>query len=125
VQVGALKTLVKKNQLEKISKSEAKKSARGLAAIRSNVDMNQKLAGFNHTVDIRGKRGEEALGLVDKFIDDAILFNANELRILHGKGDGILRTLIRNHLKSYPNVRSVRDEHVERGGSGITVVELT
>ncbi|MCA6073879.1 endonuclease MutS2 [Fulvivirga sedimenti] len=124
VQVGALKTLVKKNQLEKISKTEAKKSTRGLAAIRSNVDMNQKLAGFNHTLDIRGRRGDEALGLVDKFIDDAILFNANELRILHGKGDGILRTLIRNHLKSYPNVQSVRDEHVERGGSGITIAEL-
>ncbi len=124
VQVGALKTLVKKNQLEKISRTEAKKSARGSATIHSNVDMNQKLSGFNHTLDIRGKRGEEAIGLVDKFLDDALLFNANELRILHGKGDGILRGLIRNHLKSYPNVQSIRDEHVERGGSGITVFDL-
>ena len=73
---------------------------------------------------MRGKRGEEALSLVDNFLDDAILLSAAEIRILHGKGDGILRKLIREHLKKNKAVASVQDEHMERGGDGISLVVL-
>ena len=124
VQIGALKTIVKKSMVERISRGEAKRMERKSGTIQSNVDMNQRLSGFSHTLDVRGKRFEEALSLVNKFIDDALLFSAREIRILHGKGDGILRTRIREHLKGNPYIESINDEHVERGGAGISVILL-
>jgi len=73
---------------------------------------------------VRGQRGEEAIQTIQAFVDDAIMLDYSELRILHGKGNGILKEMIRNYLKSEPIVKSVRDEHVQFGGAGITVVEL-
>ena len=73
---------------------------------------------------MRGMRADEALNQVQYFIDDAILVGVSQVRILHGKGNGILRTMIRQYLNSVPNVKSCRDEHVQFGGAGITVVEL-
>jgi DNA mismatch repair protein MutS2 len=79
---------------------------------------------FQPQIDIRGARGEEALWEVEKFLDKAIMLNYSEIRILHGKGDGILRKLIREYLKKYEVVSSVASEHVEFGGDGITIVNL-
>jgi DNA mismatch repair protein MutS2 len=62
--------------------------------------------------------------LVDQFIDTAILLGQGELRILHGKGEGVLRKVVREQLKKYKQVASMADEHVERGGDGITIVVL-
>ena len=69
-------------------------------------------------------RGDEAINAVTYFIDDAILVGMARVRILHGKGNGILRQLIRQYLATIPNVTSYQDEHVQFGGSGITVVDL-
>ena len=69
-------------------------------------------------------RAEEGLQKIQEFIDEAIMVEANELHILHGKGNGILRELIRAYLKSEPAVKKFRDEHVQFGGSGITIVEI-
>ena len=79
---------------------------------------------FSHEIDVRGLRGDEALLKVQHFVDDAILIGVSQVRILHGKGNGILRSLIRDYLNALPNVLSCRDEHVQFGGAGITVVEL-
>ena len=79
---------------------------------------------FYHEIDVRGLRGDEALLKVQHFVDDAILIGVSQVRILHGKGNGILRSLIRDYLNALPNVLSCRDEHVQFGGAGITVVEL-
>lgn len=79
---------------------------------------------FQPQIDIRGARGEEALWEVEKFLDKAIMLNYSEIRILHGKGDGILRKLIREFLKKYDVVSDVQSEHVEFGGDGITIVNL-
>ena len=86
--------------------------------------MNEKMANFSYQIDLRGKPAEIALIEVDKLIDDAILAGYDELRILHGKGDGILRKLIREHLRSYPQVASFASEHADRGGDGITIVKM-
>jgi DNA mismatch repair protein MutS2 len=86
--------------------------------------LSDKLANFNHQLDVRGKRGEEAVDMVGHYIDDAILLNIREVRILHGKGFGILRTLIHEYLRTVSEVRQFNDEHIERGGHGITVVIL-
>jgi DNA mismatch repair protein MutS2 len=88
------------------------------------IDINEKMANFTFEIDVRGNRVEEALPRIDSFLDTAIMLNYNELRILHGKGDGILRQVIREHLRKYKQVRSMQDEHVERGGAGITVVQF-
>ncbi len=126
VQIGGLKTVIKLSRLEKISRGEKKKQDRsgGGRTVSANIDLNSKLADFNSTLDIRGFRGEESVQRVERFLDDAILFGVDEVRILHGKGDGILRRLVRDQLKRHPQVAGYEDEHVERGGAGITVITL-
>ena len=89
---------------------------------RETIDKHRNQ--FRQELDIRGMRADEALNQVQYFIDDAILVGASQVRILHGKGNGILRQLIRQYLGSVPNVTNYRDEHVQFGGAGITVVEL-
>ena len=88
-----------------------------------NVIDNRKL-NFKHDIDVRGMRGDEAINAITYFIDDAILVGVGRVRILHGTGSGILRQLIRQYLATIPNVTSFRDEHVQFGGHGITVVDL-
>jgi len=88
-----------------------------------NVIDNRKL-NFKQDIDIRGMRGDEAINAVTYFIDDAILVGVSRVRILHGTGTGILRQLIRQYLATIPNVVHFRDEHVQFGGAGITVVDL-
>lgn len=90
----------------------------------STSSLSERRLNFNPNIDIRGKRLEEAIEIVTKFIDDAIMVDMGEVTILHGKGNGILREEIRKYLKITPGVKSFRDEHIERGGTGITIVEL-
>ncbi len=79
---------------------------------------------FHPEIDIRGMRGDEALDTITHYMDDAILVGASRIRILHGTGNGILRQLIRQYLRTIPQVRSARDEDVRFGGAGITIVEI-
>ena len=88
-----------------------------------NVIDNRKL-NFKQDIDVRGMRGDEAINAITYFIDDAILVGVSRVRILHGTGTGILRQLIRQYLGTIPNVSHYRDEHVQFGGAGITVVDL-
>lgn len=89
---------------------------------QNTVDDHRK--EFHQDLDIRGLRGDEALNAVQHFIDDAILIGMSRVRILHGKGNGILRQLIRQYLSGIPNVTHYADEHVQFGGAGITVVDF-
>lgn len=89
---------------------------------RDTIDDHKK--NFRQDLDVRGMRGDEALTAVQHFIDDAILVGISRVRILHGKGNGILRTLIRQYLSTVPNVVHYADEHVQFGGAGITVVDF-
>ncbi|MEA5257526.1 Smr/MutS family protein [Arcicella aquatica] len=123
IAIGDLKTTVKINRLEKISRKEFKQRTTSVTKI-VGVDMNDKLMNFSFNLDLRGKRGEEALVEVDKFMNDAIMVGYNELRIVHGKGDGILRNLVRQHLRGYKQVASTQDEHADRGGAGVTLVSM-
>ncbi len=118
---GALKSWVKLDRLVPVSNRQARKEVR--SAVKG-LDLNERRTGFSHELDVRGKRGEEVLPLLEKMLDDALILGTSELRILHGKGHGILKELIRNHLKDDPNVLSLQDEHADRGGSGITIVNL-
>ena len=89
---------------------------------RETIDTHRQ--NFRQDLDVRGMRGDEALNAVTYFIDDAILMSMSRVRILHGKGNGILRQLIRQYLSTVPNVSHYADEHVQFGGAGITVVDL-
>ena len=86
--------------------------------------IDEHTRNFRHEIDVRGLRGDEALMEVQRFVDDAIIIGVSQVRILHGKGNGILRSLIRDYLNALPNVIGCRDEHVQLGGAGITVVGL-
>lgn len=94
----------------------------GSRMTRNTIDEHRN--NFKQEIDVRGMRADEALNAVQHYIDDAILVGVAQVRILHGKGNGILRTLIRQYLATVPNVRDYHDEHVQFGGAGITVVEL-
>lgn len=126
VTFGMMKTVVDVNRLVKAQKAK-EDSTQGVISFvsRDTQDkIRQKHLHFKQDIDVRGMRGEEALQAVTYFIDDAILVGAKRVRILHGTGTGILRQLIRDYLNVHTGVESARDEHVQFGGAGITVVEL-
>jgi DNA mismatch repair protein MutS2 len=122
VQFGELKSMTKIEKLEKITSTTEKEISARISI--AGINVHEKRANFQSTLDIRGKRVDEVTSLLDNFLDTAILLGQGELRILHGKGEGVLRKVIREQLRKYKEVASVSDEHVERGGDGITVVIL-
>ncbi len=126
VAFGMIKSTVKLEQLEKVSKGQIKKEIQKSTFVSSDTTdhMHEKKWNVKQEIDVRGMRGDEALQTVTYFIDDAIQVGASRVRILHGTGTGILRQLIRDYLHSVPGVRHYHDEHVQLGGAGITVVEL-
>lgn len=124
---GGMRTKMPASRLEYVDMAETKKE--DVAPVfnvsretRETID-NRKL-NFHQDLDVRGMRGDEALNAVMYFIDDACLVGMSRVRILHGKGNGILRQLIRQYLATVPSVTSFRDEHVQFGGAGITVVDI-
>ena len=125
VETGSIRFFVPVDKIEKISRSELKKSLKSNQGYRENdPGLIQRNINFKPEIDIRGVRGEEAINQVRDLIDNALIVQHRNLRILHGKGNGILRQLVRQYLATVDIVKSFRDEHVEFGGSGITVVEM-
>ena len=86
--------------------------------------ISERRLNFKPKIDIRGERLDSALDIVTRFIDDALMVGLSEVKILHGKGNGVLREEIRKYLKTVPGVSSLRDEALQLGGAGITVVTL-
>jgi DNA mismatch repair protein MutS2 len=125
VAFGHLRSVVNRSKLVPVSRSEVKHTRTENKTIgRINQEIGERKLVFKPNIDVRGLRAEEALQKIREFVDEAIMIDVNELRILHGKGNGILRELIQNYLRTEPAVRTCRDEHVQFGGSGITIVEL-
>jgi DNA mismatch repair protein MutS2 len=126
VAFGMLKSTVPLDKLEKVSNRALKKESQKVSFVGS-VTMDQvhtKKLNFKQEIDVRGMRGDEAMQAVTYYIDDAIQVGVAQVRIVHGTGTGILKQLIRNYLKVTPGVNSFRDEHVQFGGAGVTVVEF-
>lgn len=127
VALGNLSSTVKLSRLEKVAKSVAKKEIRNTGtAMSSNVgeSVRDKKLNFKSEIDVRGKRTDEAIELVSNLLDEALICEVPTVHILHGKGNGILRQMLRQYINTLPFVASMRDEHVQFGGSGITIVEL-
>ena len=128
VAFGSIKTTVKLDRLERTNAQpkQADVSAKSTYISSQTQDsMYEKKLNFKQDIDVRGMRGDEALQAVTYFIDDAILVGMSRVRILHGTGTGILRTLIRQYLQTVPGISHFADEHIQFGGAGITVVDLS
>lgn len=112
--------------LEVVSgKMPARKAVnRGISYQNMVNDMNARMANFRITIDVRGKRADETEAIIQKYIDEAIMLHVSEVSILHGKGNGVLRSIIRNYLSRIPEVKHYEDASLETGGSGITQVTL-
>ncbi|MDA3953849.1 MAG: Smr/MutS family protein [Bacteroidales bacterium] len=124
VAFGNMITTLDEKKLEKISEKQYKNKTGNKGLSKSKWDFGDRRLNFKPEIDVRGKRAEEALQIVNDFIDEAIVINMSNVKILHGKGDGILRQLIRQYLATVDIVRSYHDESVQFGGSGITIVEF-
>jgi len=113
------------DMIEPVSEKEYKTlSAKQSPVPKLDWSMTTKRSQFHPEIDVRGMRTEEALQVVQEFIDNALMIQYRHLRILHGKGNGILRQMIRQYLESTGTVKEARDEEVEHGGAGITVIEM-
>jgi DNA mismatch repair protein MutS2 len=121
--IGDLKSTVKLSRLEKIAKATAKKELKSMEK-RGSYQTTTKMMDFSPNLDLRGKRGEEVLPLIQTFIDEGYMLGVKNLRIVHGKGDGILREVTRNLLRTMSQVQKLEDEHADRGGAGVTLVTL-
>jgi len=125
--IGDLKSVVKSERLVKISKKDYErqvgKETKTYHTGASSV-MLERTQTFNPKLDLRGMRGEEAMSIFTHWIDDALLLGFKEVVVVHGKGNGILRTLIREYLSDIKQVKGVEDDHADRGGAGATVIKF-
>ena len=126
VAFGSLLTSVKTDKLELLTKVEVKslKKRSSGSNFKQTYELSERRLRFKPGLDVRGKRVDEAIQLVTEFIDEAIMLGVHEVKILHGKGNGILRQVIRQYLSTITMVQKVYDENIEFGGAGITVVSL-
>ncbi|MCR5313973.1 MAG: Smr/MutS family protein [Bacteroidaceae bacterium] len=126
VAFGAIRSNVKINRLEPCAEPQKKKESISATFVSSQTrdEIREKTLNFSQDIDVRGMRGDEAIQAVTYFIDDALVAGASRVRILHGTGSGILRTLIRQYVATIPAVSDYRDEHPQFGGAGITIVEF-
>lgn len=122
---GDMRTKMRADRLEHAEMPKKEEPATYASVGRQTREtIDQRKLNFKQDIDIRGMRGDEAINAVTYFIDDAILVGMSRVRILHGTGTGALRQLVRQYLSTVPNVISYKDEHVQFGGAGITVVDI-
>lgn len=121
---GSIKFKAKISTLEKLQKTSLPKGKDRKVKVKLTFDINEKAAEFNPQLDIKGERVVDALEKLRRYIDDAVLLGAKQIKILHGKGDGILREATRDMLQGIPEVSRYRDEHPDRGGAGATIVDF-
>ena len=119
IAMGDLRTVAKKKRVVKVSRSSVPKDIR-----KSFSGQTSDIASFSPEIDVRGQRTEDALNNIERLFDRALMMGFGNLKIIHGKGDGILRKMIRQYLKKYDQVDRMEDEHLDRGGDGITYVYL-
>lgn len=123
VSFGNIKVNTPVNRLEKIDRAALQVVKSGRVR-QHGIDLNDKAIQFSPNIDIRGNRAEDAIARLQRFIDDALLLGVKQVNILHGKGNGVLREVVRDLLGTIPEVYRFRDEHPDRGGAGITIADL-
>lgn len=128
ISIGSIISKVSIESLERISNKEFGKTLntppKPIGGYHSEA-LSERRLNFKPSIDIRGERLIDALDIVNRFIDDAIMVGIDQVKILHGKGNGILKEEIRKYLKTIPGVVSCKDEDIRYGGSGITIVTFS
>lgn len=126
ISVGNISSTLNEDAIERISNREYNQSIKSSSKYigDSAESIQERKLNFKQSIDIRGERLSDALDTVERYIDDALMMGATEVKILHGKGNGILKEEIRKYLKTVGGVISCQDEDIRYGGSGITVVKL-
>ena len=125
ISVGNISSRVTRDQVERISSNDFKKTVSAVSAPRANYDdsaIRARRLNFKMEIDVRGERVNDALEIVMHYLDDALMLGVPSVRILHGKGTGALREEIQKYARTVPGVASVKDEDIRFGGSGITVI---
>ena len=125
VAIGNISSKLAPERVERISSNEFKAAAKtSITPVYEKVDpaIRERKLNFSPQLDVRGERLSSAMDIVVKYIDDAMMLGMNNVRIIHGKGTGVLRDEIQKYLKTVPGVSSVSDEDVRQGGSGVTIV---
>ncbi len=124
--VGNITSTMAPTRVERISSNEFREASRkAFAPVQQRVDsaITERKLSFKPELDVRGERLADALDIVTHFIDDAVMLGVGSVRIIHGKGTGVLREEIQKYLRTIPGL-TVSDEDVRTGGTGVTVVKL-
>ena len=129
VNIGNISSKMSPDKLERISsneyKSAVRETARPVSAVRIDSSISERKLNFTPELDVRGERVNDAIEKVMHYVDDAIMLGISSVRIIHGKGTGALREEIQKYLRTVPGVESAADEHIQFGGSGVTVVKFS
>jgi DNA mismatch repair protein MutS2 len=127
VAIGNITSKLPLDRVERISSNEYKAAVKPTVKPRPARDdsgLRERRLNFSPELDVRGERVSDALDIVTHYIDDAVMLNIGSVRIIHGKGTGALRDELQKFLRTIPGVTSVQDEHIQFGGSGVTIVKL-
>lgn len=126
--IGNMSSKLPLDKVERISSNEYKEATKSFAkpstAAKIDSSITERKLNFNMELDVRGDRVTDALEKVGRYVDDAIMLSVSSVRIIHGKGTGALREEIQKYLKATAGVKSVKDEHIQFGGTGVTIVTL-
>ena len=126
VTIGNISSKMPLDKVERITSNEFKNAikevARPASSIRVDSSLNERKLNFSTELDVRGERLNDAVEKVTHYIDDALMLNVSSVRIIHGKGTGVLRDELQKLIRTMPGVASAKDEHIQFGGSGVTVV---
>lgn len=127
--VGNLSTKVPVSKVERITSNEYKAAVKEVArpvysSVVQDDSIRERKLNFHTEIDIRGERLNDALDQVMHYVDDAIMLGVPQVRIIHGKGTGVLRVEVQKYLRSIPGIESVADEHIQFGGTGVTIVKF-
>lgn len=128
VSIGNIISKMSPDKVERITsnefKSASKNSIKPAKTVRIDESISERKLNFHTELDVRGERVNDAIEKVMRYVDDAIMLNMSSVRIIHGKGTGALREEIQKFLRSTPGVSSVTDEHIQFGGTGVTIVHF-
>lgn len=128
VSIGNIISKMSPDKVERITsnefKSASKNSVKPAKTVRIDESISERKLNFHTELDVRGERVNDAIEKVMRYVDDAIMLNMSSVRIIHGKGTGALREEIQKFLRSTPGVSSVADEHIQFGGTGVTIVHF-
>ena len=126
VVIGNISSKMPLDKVERITsnefKSAVKETARPVSAIKYDSSISERKLNFSTEMDVRGERLNDAVEKVTRYVDDAVMLGVPSVRIIHGKGTGVLRDELQKLIRTIPGVASVKDEHIQFAGTGVTIV---